>query len=64
MCAICDYYRDEPAATEAGDIDNFPGNSTLFNIKEKRTGQTGNDGTKDVEIMFWLKYLSNVWRTR
>ena len=27
------------------------------------TGQTGNDGTKDVEIMVPLKYLSNFWRT-
>ena len=29
----------------------------------KFTGQTGNDGTKDVEIMILLKYLSNFWRT-
>ena len=27
------------------------------------TGQTGNDGTKNVEIMVPLKYLSNFWRT-
>ena len=27
------------------------------------TGQTGGDGTKDVEIMAPLKYLSNFWRT-
>ena len=26
-------------------------------------GQTGNDGTKNVEIMVSLKYLSNFWRT-
>ena len=27
------------------------------------TGQTGDDGTKNVEIMVPLKYLSNFWRT-
>ena len=26
-------------------------------------GQTGNDGTKKVELMVPLKYLSNFWRT-
>ena len=26
-------------------------------------GQTGDDGTKNVEIMVPLKYLSNFWRT-
>ena len=34
-----------------------------FNFKVKFTGQTGNNGTKDVEIMVPLKYLSNFWRT-
>ena len=34
-----------------------------FNFKAKITGQTGNNGTKDVEIMVPLKYLSNFWRT-
>ena len=34
-----------------------------FNFKAKITGQTGDDGTKDVEIMVPLKYLSNFWRT-
>ena len=27
------------------------------------TGQTGNNGTKNIEIMVPLKYLSNFWRT-
>ena len=27
------------------------------------TGQTGNNGTKNVKIMVPLKYLSNFWRT-
>ena len=34
-----------------------------FNFKEKITGQTGDNGTKDVEIMVPLKYLSSFWRT-
>ena len=34
-----------------------------FNFKVKFTGQTRNNGTKDVEIMVPLKYLSNFWRT-
>ena len=34
-----------------------------FNFKVKMTGQTGDDGTKNVEIMVPLKYLSNFWRT-
>ena len=34
-----------------------------FNFKVKFTDQTGNNGTKDVEIMVSLKYLSNFWRT-
>ena len=35
----------------------------LISFKVKITGQTENDGTKDVEIMVPLKYLSNFWRT-
>ena len=34
-----------------------------FKFKAKITGQTGNNGTKGVEIMVPLKYLSNFWRT-
>ena len=34
-----------------------------FKFKAKITGQTGDDGTKDVEIMVPLKYLSDFWRT-
>ena len=33
--------------------------SDSFNFRVKITGQTGNDGTKDVEIMVPLKYLNN-----
>ena len=34
-----------------------------FKFKEKITDQRGNDGIKDVEIMFPLRYQSNFWRT-
>ena len=37
--------------------------SDSFNFKAKITGRTGNSGTKNVEIMVPLKYLSNFWRT-
>ena len=33
-----------------------------FKFKHKIAGQAGNGGTKDVEIMVSLKYLSNFWR--
>ena len=34
-----------------------------FKFKAKITGQTGNNGTKGVEIMVTLKYLRYFWRT-
>ena len=34
-----------------------------FNLKEKLTSQTGNNCTKNVEIMVSLKYLNNFWKT-
>ena len=48
------------------DIDDFnAANDTvnLFNVKAKITGQTGKNGTKNVEIMVPFKCLSNFWRT-
>ena len=44
-------------------FDSTSATTSLFNIKEKRTGQEGNDGTKNVELMLPLKYLSKLWRT-
>ena len=35
----------------------------MLKLKEKITGQTGSDGTKDVYIIVPWKYLSNFWRT-
>ena len=59
------YYRDEPALSNASDIPNFSvvNNSTSFKFKEKITSETAAGVTKKVEIMVLLKYLSNFWRT-
>ena len=59
------YCKDIPARNANGEIIVFDVNNVTdsFNFKVKFTGQTGNDGTKDVEIMVPLKYLSNFWRT-
>ena len=64
--SLWQYYRDEPASNNNGDIIDFPGNnnnSNSFKFKQQITGQTGNSGTKNVEIMVPLKYLSNFCRT-
>ena len=59
------YCKDIPAPNANGDIAIFAENNTTdsFKFKPKITGQTGNDGTKNVELMVPLKYLSNFWRT-
>ena len=58
-------YRDEPAFNDeevAFDFlaDNI--NSILFKFKQEMTGPAGITGTKDVEIIVPLIYLSNFWR--
>ena len=55
------YYRDEPALNNAGAIVNFTGDSHKY--KQKITGATGTNDTKNVEIMLPLKCLSNFWGT-
>ena len=59
------YCKDIPARNNNNEITEFTGGNTTdsFNFKAKITGQTGDDGTKDVEIIVPLKYLSNFWRT-
>ena len=60
------YYRDEPGLDANDDIIDFPpnnNNSTSFRFILEITAQTGNDGTKDIEIMVPLKYISNFWKT-
>ena len=64
--SLWQYYRDEPAIEVNGNIIGFHANnnnSASFKFTQKITGQTGNGGTKDDEIMVPLKYLSNFWRT-
>ena len=59
------YCKDIPAVDNNNVIVNVAENNLTdsFNFKAKVTGQTGDDGTKNVEIMVPLKYLSNFWRT-
>ena len=57
--------RDEPP-TDNGNIIDFPAynnNSNSVKFKQQITGQTGNGGTKNFEVMVTLRYLSNFWRT-
>ena len=57
------YYIDELPLTDAGVIDKFSGNSTLFKVTQEITEKTGDDGKKGVEIMVQLKHLGNFQRT-
>ena len=63
--SLWQYCKDIPALDANNELtESRRGNTTdSFNFKAKITGQTGDDGTKDVEIMVPLKYLSNFWRT-
>ena len=63
--SLWQYGKDIPARNNNNEIVVFTGNNLTdsFTFKAKITGQTGDDGTKDVEIMVPLKYLSNFWRT-
>ena len=63
--SLWQYCKDIPAQDNNNLIAEFTAGNTTnsFNFKAKITGQTGNNETKDVEIIVPLKYLSNVWRT-
>ena len=64
--SLWQYCRDVPAVNNDDAIIDFTvANATtdLFNLTEKLTGQTGNNGTKNFEMMVQLKYLSYFWRT-
>ena len=63
--SLWQYCKDIPARNNNNEITEYTGGNTTdsFNFKEKITGRTADDGTKDVEIMVPLKYLSNFWRT-
>ena len=59
--SLWQYCKDIQARNANDEIIVFAENNTTdsFKFKAKITGQTGNDGTKDVEINVPLKYLSN-----
>ena len=59
------YTKDIPVVNNDNAIVDFINNNLLdsFNFKVKMTGKTGDNGTKNVEIMVPSKYLSNFWRT-
>ena len=63
--SLWQYCKDIPARDNNNNVIAFDANNLTdsFKFKVKITGQTGDDGTKDVEIMVPLKYLSNFWRT-
>ena len=63
--SLWQYYKDEPFMNNHGvitDVHDGPDNVS-FKYNQKLTGQTGNDGTKDVQITVPLKHFSNFWRT-
>ena len=62
--SLWQYCKDIPARNANDEIIVFDVNNVTdsFNFKAKTTGRTGNNGTKDVEIIVPLKYLSNFWR--
>ena len=66
--SLLQYCKDIPARNNNNNnnnIVNFTKSSLTnsFNFKVKFTGETGDDGTKDVDIMVPLKSLSNFWGT-
>ena len=63
--SLWQYCKDIPARNNDDEIVVFGVNNVTdsLNFKAKITGQTEDDGTKDVEIMVPLKYLSNFWKT-
>ena len=60
--SLWEYCRDEPVINNGvfTDAPDDP-DSVSFKDKQKMIGQTGNKGTKDVQIMVPLKYLSIFW---
>ena len=64
--SLWQYCKDIPAVDNNNNaIVNFNENNLTdsFNFKVKMTGQTGDDGTKNVEVMIPLGYLSVFWRS-
>ena len=63
--SLWQYYRHKPALNNDGVNADFPddNDTASFKLKQKITGQKGNDLIKDVQIMVPSKYLIDFWRT-
>ena len=63
--SLWQYCKDIPAVDNNNAIVNFVEHNLTnsFDFKVEITGRTGDDGTKNVEKMVPLKYLSIFWRT-
>ena len=63
--SLWQYTKDIPAVSNDNAIIDFTNNNLTdsFDFKVKMTSKTGNNETKNVEIMVPLKHLSNFWRT-
>ena len=63
--SLWQYCKDIPAVDNNNAIVNFTENNLTdsFNFKAKMAGQNGDEGTKNVEIMVSLAYLSVFWRS-
>ena len=63
--SLWQYCKDIAARNNNNEIVPFNVNNPTdsFNFRVKFTGETDDDGIKDVEIMVPLKYLSNFWKT-
>ena len=59
--SLWQYCKNIPAVNSNSTNVNFAENNLgdSFSFKAKMTGQTGDNGIKNVEIMVPLKYLSN-----
>ena len=59
--SLWQYCKNEPFITDDGVVIDIPDDpdSASLKYKQKITGQTGNDRTKDAQIMIPVKYLSS-----
>ena len=60
--SLWQYYRDEPILNNDDNIVDFPGDpdSVSFKYTDKITGETEDNGRKDVQIIEICKYLINL----
>ena len=59
--SLWQYCKNEPFITDDGVVIDIPDDpdSASLKYKQKITSQTGNDGTKDIQIIIPVKYLSS-----